>query len=91
VSNFGSNNTSAFTLDSTTGVPTVITGSPFSTGTEPVFVALDATGAFAYIGDQSSKGISGETIDATTGALASITGSPFTTSSSPSAIAVSGN
>jgi 6-phosphogluconolactonase len=71
VANLGGNNVSAFSLDSTTGVPTELTTpkSPFAAGTRPVFATIDSTGKFLYVANENSRDISGFTIDSSTGGL----------------------
>jgi 6-phosphogluconolactonase (cycloisomerase 2 family) len=41
IANQGSNNITEFSIDATTGFPTVITGSPISAGTAPLFLVPD--------------------------------------------------
>ena len=72
-----------FQINSTTGVLTPTTGSPFSIGLSAAGVAdiltVDVTGKFLYAGQiNPSLGVGGFNIDQTTGALTPMTGSPFT-------------
>ncbi len=71
----------AYAIDSVTGVPTPLAGSPFATNGEfPNPVVIDRSGRFMYVG-QSVGSFSGSTavlaIDSTTGALTPMPGSPF--------------
>lgn len=66
----------AFTVNSSSGVPTSITGSPFASGTNS-YLAVGSYGAFLYSSvDDAPGGIFGFAI-ASTGALSEIPGSPF--------------
>jgi 6-phosphogluconolactonase (cycloisomerase 2 family) len=98
VSCTGSGNVSAYTIDSTTGTLTAITGSPFAAGMGPHSVAVDPSGKFAYVANEcisinscSSGNVSAYTFDSTTGALTAVTGSPFAAGTVPVSVAVDGN
>jgi 6-phosphogluconolactonase len=76
------NEVAAFAIDSTTGVLTPISGSPFPVGNQPGQVAVTPSGQFLYASDDpdaGTGGIWGFTIDLSTGALTTIAGSPFPT------------
>jgi 6-phosphogluconolactonase len=88
VANAGTNNVSAFSITSSTGQLTTITGSPFSAGTEPVFVLAEPAGKYLYIGNQKSTNITGFSYDSTTGKLTAISGSPFTIPAGPGAMTI---
>jgi 6-phosphogluconolactonase len=67
----------AFSLDSATGIPTAIPGSPFASGTNFQLV-VDPSGKFLYASDDDSPGhILAFRIDPS-GALTPVPGSPFT-------------
>jgi 6-phosphogluconolactonase len=67
----------AFSVNSSTGVPTAIPGSPFASGTNFQLV-VDPSGKFLYASDDDSPGrILAFTIDPS-GALTPVPGSPFT-------------
>ena len=87
-------NVSAYTIDSTTGALSPVPGSPFAAGSQPISVAVDPSGKFAYVGNQfvfSAIGnISAYTIDSTTGALTPVPGSPFAAGSFPFSVAIAG-
>jgi DNA-binding beta-propeller fold protein YncE len=70
------NTISGYTINTTTGALTAVTGSPFAAGSVPSSVAVDPSGKFAYVtnGDDT---ISGYTINSSTGALTAMSGSPF--------------
>jgi len=88
VANRGSNDISAFRLDSATGALLAVKGSPFSAGTNPTELCVDAGGRFLYVANYYSDEISAFRIDPRTGALAQVQGSPFGCMSGPSGIAV---
>src|SRR6266849_2313018 len=94
VANDGSSNVSAYTINSTTGALSPVTGSPFAAGSFPFSVAVDPTGKFAYVANACgvtctvSGNVSAYTIDSTTGALSPVPGSPFAAGSFPISVAV---
>lgn len=94
VTNGGSDNVSAYSVDQLNGALIKVHGSPFLAGQSPVAVAVDSASKFAYVVNQHYPhrygNISGYTIDATTGALARVSGSPFLSGNSPYNIAISG-
>jgi 6-phosphogluconolactonase len=72
----------AFAIDSTTGVLTPISGSPFPAGNQPEQVVVTPSGQFLYASDDpdaGTGGIWGFTINSSNGALMTIPGSPFAT------------
>ncbi|MGB2664625.1 MAG: beta-propeller fold lactonase family protein [Candidatus Acidiferrum sp.] len=79
---------SAYTIDSNTGVLTPISGSPFPAGLEPVSVAVDLSGKFAYVANFFSANVSAYTIDSNTGALTPISASPFPAENLPNFVAM---
>ncbi len=86
VANNGSDNVSAYTINTTTGALTAVAGSPFASGGQPNGIAIDPTGKFAYVANGGS--VSAYTIDATTGALTAVTGSPFATGTGSQSLTV---
>ncbi len=77
--NGGSNDVSAFSVDSATGILTPMAGSPFPAGANPLGLALGAGGMFLYTAnpDATHPSISGFSVDPASGALAPLSGSPF--------------
>ncbi|CAB1062004.1 hypothetical protein D1BOALGB6SA_6780 [Olavius sp. associated proteobacterium Delta 1] len=74
VVNSGDDSVSGFSINSSTGALTVISGSPFATtGTGPVALAVDPSGSFVYVTD-SPNNISAFEIQDSDGALVSIPG-----------------
>jgi 6-phosphogluconolactonase len=67
---------------------TALSGSPFAAGGEPSAVAVDPTGSFLYVVNESSGNVSVFAITAGTGVLTAVNGSPYTAGSLPSAIAI---
>lgn len=59
------------------GALSLVAGSPFPAGTQPVAVAVDGTGSFVYASNAGSNDVSGYTSKA--GVLTQVPGSPFTT------------
>ena len=73
-----------YTINATTGALTSI--GTIATGKDPVSVAVDPAGKFAYVANYGSNDVSMYTINATTGALTSI--GTIAAGSYPSSIAV---
>jgi 6-phosphogluconolactonase (cycloisomerase 2 family) len=82
----------AYAVDSTTGDLTLVSGSPYPTGDQPVAVTVDPTGRFVYVVDYNNLPalgfISAWSIDGATGALTPVPGSPFQTGFLPRAITI---
>ena len=64
-------NVSAFSIDSGTGA-LASTGGPTGIASNPISVAVDPSGRFAYVANQASYNVTTYTIDATTGALTTL-------------------
>ena len=108
VANQTSNDVSAYTINAVTGaltrIPCVVgvgvscNGNNFLAGTVPASVAVDPSGKFAYVANQTSNDVSAYTINATTGALiripcvvgvgVSCNGNNFLTGTVPASVAV---
>jgi 6-phosphogluconolactonase (cycloisomerase 2 family) len=93
VPNSGSNNVSAYTINSATGALTPVPGSPFavagptSGAVGPTAVTVDPTGQFAYVAVYASLSyVSAYAINPATGALAAVPGSPVATADYPHSI-----
>ena len=91
VSNQGSNNVSAYTINGANGALAVVAGSPFGAGTTPNAVALSSNGQFLYVANGGSNNISAFTTNTTTGVLTAVAGSPFGAGTAPNALTVSPN
>jgi 6-phosphogluconolactonase len=87
VADRGSGDVSGYTIEPASGNLTAIAGSPFAAGGNPVAIAVDPTGAYAYVVNQLSANISAFTINRTTGALTAA-GAPIGTGSSPTSVAI---
>ena len=61
-----------YTINAKTGVPTLISSSPFATGGGPAFISNDAEGQFVFVGNQSTSNVSVFRITQSTGVLTSI-------------------
>ena len=73
MTNISSNNVSAYSIDTGTGVATALDKSPFAAGTRPVAATVDPADKFLYVSNQSSKNITKFVINADTGGLPSST------------------
>jgi 6-phosphogluconolactonase (cycloisomerase 2 family) len=98
VANSGSNDVSVFSVcDNATpncvnpdGGIAEITGSPFSAGLGPVFIAISSTGNFAYVVDQLSNQISGYKLSPGSGTMTGTTPlASVSTGTHPAWVAVS--
>lgn len=63
---------SAYSIDSSTGALTLLSGSPFATGNNPSSVVVDPTGRYLYTANINSDDVSAFSINTSTGALGSI-------------------
>ena len=88
--NVNSGNVSGLTVNSTTGVLTLMAGSPFAAAAsaKPHGVAVDSSGKFVYSGNGTGGNVSGFNINATTGVLTPVTGTPFAAGTQPAGIVV---
>ncbi len=81
--------TSAYTIDRSSGAITVVAGSPFAGG--GAGATVDRTGNFLYVGNtgpNTSQGVYAFQINQTTGALTLVSGSPFPSGNSPFSLAL---
>jgi 6-phosphogluconolactonase len=85
---FGSNNVSAYAINTSSGALTQVSGSPFATGSGPYWIAVDPTGKFAYVADYDSNDVSAYAINTSSGALKPVKGSPFKAGSEPQGVAI---
>ena len=99
VGNAGSNQpnqptVSAYSIDTSTGALTPVSGSPFpNTGAPNGFpaVAVDPFGKFVYVtGGFNPGNVSAYAIDSSTGALTTVSGSPFPAQDYPIAVGIAG-
>lgn len=89
VTNFGSHDISADTIEETRGGRlSPVAGQPFAAGTEPWGITIDPTGRFAYVATCASNNVSAFAVDDGSGALTPVTGSPFATLVCPHGVAV---
>jgi 6-phosphogluconolactonase len=74
----------AFTFDATTGTLTPVTNSPFNLlSAGGLFLVMEPSGSFFYIGNQSGSNIAAFKYDSGTAVPTAVTGSPFSTGSAP--------
>jgi 6-phosphogluconolactonase len=78
------NSISAFSINTSTGALTPISGAPFASGVDPYEASVDPSGKFLYVSNNGAGTISVYAIDGTTGSLTPISGSPFAASGSGS-------
>ena len=90
VANTNSNNISAYTIASGTGVLAPMTASPFAAGSGPVSVAVDVSGSFLYVANGGDNTVSAFSIDPVYGVLTPVTGSPFPAGTLPVSITTTG-
>ena len=98
VPNFGDSTVSVYLADQSSGTFTPVAGSPFSTGSNPAWLAFSPVvsgGLFSAIVNQNDNTVSVYTVNQTIGAFTPVAGSPFATGLSPFTVAyspvVSGN
>ena len=89
VTNGGSNNISAYSINATTGAMTPVAGSPFAAGTGPSAIAISPSGKFLAVGNLNSHNVSVYAIDSGSGVLTPIAGSPFATGLTPTSLSFS--
>jgi hypothetical protein len=77
VANQGDGTVSAYKIDSTTGVLSQLSNSPFAARSFPKSVTVDPSGKFAFAANAGDGNVSAYTIDSTTGALSQLSNSPF--------------
>ena len=82
VTNFGSSNVSAYSLNSGTGALTALAASPFATGAAPVSLAMDPAGKFLFTANSNTNNVSAFTVNGD-GSLSPAPSSPFTAGNSP--------
>lgn len=95
VANQGSHDVSAYRIDATSGALTQVAcataancnGANFMAGTEPRSIAVDPSGRFVYVANQSSGDVSAFEIDTATGALTN-SKVPVTAGSGPRSVTV---
>ena len=85
VSDFQNGTVDAFTINSTSGSLSAVSGSPFSAGPAPGAggLALDPSTRFLYITLMNSAAVAAFTIAAGTGVLKPVPGSPFPAADTP--------
>jgi 6-phosphogluconolactonase (cycloisomerase 2 family) len=79
---------SGFSVNTSTGVLTALSGFPVTIGANPTVVAVDPQNRFLLVGDIAASELHVFDINNSTGALSEIGTSPYATVSEPSAIAV---
>lgn len=81
-----------YSLNTTTGTLTEITGSPYSVGSAPVCAVEDTTNQYIYVSSHNDGVVTGKVIDSTTGRLTNLTrGATFNATGQAGCLALSGN
>jgi len=80
------NELTSYTITPASGELTAV--STVATGTFPLGVVIDRSGAFAYVANENSADVSVYTLNATTGALTQVAGSPFAAGDGARSIAI---
>lgn len=91
MANFGGGDVSMYAIDSSTGLLSPLPlGASVAAGTGPVTIAVDPSGAFAYVANFSSSNLSVFTVDLTTGVLSPATPATVPAGTSPNSVIVTG-
>jgi len=77
----------SFSIEPSTGALTAVQGSPFTAGTNPVFVTVDPSGQFVYVANETSNDVSVLKINAA-GVLAAVATVPITEGTTPVRVAI---
>jgi 6-phosphogluconolactonase len=78
-----------FTIAPDTGQLAPVANSPFSLSAGTLFLIMEPSGKFFYIGNQSGSNIAAYSYDSSTGALTAITGSPFSSGTAAGGMLIS--
>jgi YVTN family beta-propeller protein len=84
VANNGSNDVSAYTINTSTGALTLVGN--YAAGTGPEGVAVEPTGKFLYVANYGSNNVSAYTINTITGTLTAV--GSFAAGTGPAGIAI---
>lgn len=76
-----------YAIASGTGALSVLSGSPYSAGTQPYAVTVKLDGTAVYVANREDSTISGYTISTSTGVPTAISGSPFSAGSEVAGLA----
>jgi 6-phosphogluconolactonase len=85
--NYNGANVSALKVNASTGVLTLVSGSPFGAGSGSTAFTVDSTGKFGYSMNSGASNISAYKIGSS-GTLTAVKGSPFATDGGPEWMAV---
>ncbi len=78
---------SVFSINSTSGALTAVTGSPFPIGILPLNMKLSPSGSFLYVSGAGSPGVV-QAFSLNAGTLTPVAGSPFTAGTNPYGLAI---
>jgi len=79
---------SGYAVDDSTGALTPLAGFPIHSGVNPVAIAVDPLGHFAYVADINLGVLRVYAIDATSGMLQELLSSPYAAGNQPQAVVV---
>lgn len=91
VSNYYGNSVSGYSVNPATGALTEVPSSPFSAGTNPIYLSLDRQCRYMYAPNNSSSNISSYVVDQNTGSLTELPGSPYSIGQYPNYSATDGS
>jgi len=77
-----------FSINPSTGVITLISGSPFPAGILPVSIGFTQNGRLAYVADLGSNQALGYSVNTNTGALTALAGSPYPAGTFPESVVI---
>jgi len=80
-------NVRAYSVNSSTGALTAITGSPFASPAFPASLDVDSTGKYLYVANTQSNQLTAYGIDKSDGSLSQLAGSPINVGVTPTVVA----
>lgn len=89
VTNFGSNNISAYLINEYSAALTVVSGAPFAAGSQPISLAMIPDNHFLYVVNNGDNTVVGYLINPSTGVLSLMPFAPSGTGAQPVKIALS--
>ena len=77
-----------YKIDTLSGTTSAIPGSPFTAGTQDRWIAVNASGTYAFVSNQGDNTLSVYGINHSTGALTPLAGSPYPVGTTPNSVTV---
>ncbi len=87
-SNYGGNGVVALKMNSSTGVLTPVSGSPFAAGNNTNPLSVDPSGHFLYVPNSLDGSVTAFAINQASGALVQVSGSPYPVGTTPIGTAI---